>query len=70
MNANTHGETAKIYQFPTPSQRAAADRRESSDTITERMSQRVCEAVGACWYHEAAIKQAATRQPTGSQART
>ena len=56
MNTNIYQGTAKIYQFPVRQRVAVADHRGSIDAA-ELMSQRVFDAVGACWYHEAAIKQ-------------
>jgi hypothetical protein len=63
MSTITHRETAKIYQFPVRPRGAVAGQRGSTDAA-EQMSQRISDAVGACWYHEAAIKQAAvTKKP-------
>jgi hypothetical protein len=60
MNTSTYRETpqhsAKIYQFPVRSRMAVADQRASTDAA-DLMAQRVSDAVGACWYHDAAIKQ-------------
>ena len=58
MSTITGRETAKIYQFPVRSRGAVADHRGNTDAA-ELMAQRISDAVGACWYHEAAIKQAA-----------
>jgi hypothetical protein len=58
----TARQTAKIYQFPVPSPRAAAaDRNRRAEAAVEAMSQRICDALDNCWYHDAAI-----RQSTGS----
>ena len=56
MSTSTYQGTAKIYQFPVRSRTAVADHRGSTDAA-ELMAQRISDAVGACWYHEAAIKQ-------------
>ncbi len=58
---NTHslsaqGQSAKILQFPVGGRRALAARRENTDAA-ELMAQRVSDAVSACWYHDAAIKE-------------
>ena len=58
MSTITHRETAKIYQFPVRSRVAGADHRGSADAA-ELMAQRISDSIGACWYHDAAIKQAA-----------
>lgn len=57
----TAQRTAKIYQFPMSSRRAAADRSGRAEAAVEAMSQRICDALDNCWYHDAAI-----RQSTGS----
>jgi hypothetical protein len=57
MSSNIYRESAKIYQFPTRARRVA-DRLAGADAA-DLMSQRISDAIGACWYHEAAIKQAA-----------
>jgi hypothetical protein len=57
MNTNTYPGTAKIYQFPVPSSRAVADRRLSAEAAVAAMSQRICDALDNCWYHDAAIRQ-------------
>jgi hypothetical protein len=59
MNTHTEQRTAKIYQFPVPSARAAADRRRSAEVAVEAMSERICDALDNCWYHDAAVRQAA-----------
>jgi hypothetical protein len=56
MSTSTYQGTAKIYQFPVRQRVAAADHRGSSDAA-KLMAQRISDAVGACWYHDAAIKQ-------------
>jgi hypothetical protein len=62
MNTSTYRETpqhsAKIYQFPLRSRVAVAGQRGSTDAA-EAMAQRISSAVETCWYHDAAIKQAA-----------
>ena len=58
MSTITGRETAKIYQFPVRSRAAVANHRANTDAA-DLMAQRISDAVGACWYHEAAIKQAA-----------
>ena len=58
MSTITHRETAKIYQFPVRPRMAVANQRSSTDAA-ELMTQRISDAVEACWYHDAAIKQAA-----------
>jgi hypothetical protein len=58
MSTTTHRETAKIYQFPVRPRVAVPNQRGSTDAA-DLMAQRISDAVGACWYHEAAIKQAA-----------
>jgi hypothetical protein len=56
MRTGTCRVSAKIYQFPARSRTAAADHRESSDTVAELISPRICDAAfGDCWYHEAAL---------------
>jgi hypothetical protein len=59
MNANTYQGTAKIYQFPPRSRQAVADRRGSAEAVVESMPQRICDALDNCWYHDAAVQQAA-----------
>ena len=60
MNTNiyqgTTQQSAKIYQFPVRPRAAVSYHRGTTDTA-EAMSQRISDAVGACWYHDAAIKQ-------------
>jgi hypothetical protein len=58
MSTITGRETAKIYQFPVRSRGAVAGHRANTDAA-DLMAQRISDAVGACWYHDAAIKQAA-----------
>jgi len=62
MNTITYQETAqhsaKIYQFPVRPRTAVAGRRDSTDAA-ELTAQRISDAVEACWYHDAAIKQSA-----------
>jgi len=58
-----HGQSAKILQFPVGGRRALAGHRPSTDAA-ELMAQRVSDAVGGAWYHEAAIEEAAA--PTKS----
>ncbi len=58
MNTHTEQRTAKIYQFPVPA-RTAAGRRGSAEAAAEAMSQRICDALDNCWYHDAAVRQSA-----------
>ena len=58
MNVHVHRESATIYQFPVVLRRPAADHREGSGAVVERLPQRVSYA-GDCWYHEAAIDEGA-----------
>jgi Protein of unknown function (DUF2735) len=63
MSTTTHRETAKIYQFPVRPRMAVASQRGSTDAA-ELMAQRISDAVEACWYHDAAIKQSTvTKKP-------
>ena len=63
MSTTTHRETAKIYQFPVRPRMAVANQRASTDAA-ELMAQRISDAVEACWYHDAAIKQSTvTKKP-------
>jgi len=59
MSTNTDRVSAKIYQFPVRPRRVVADDR--ADTSIEIESQRICDAaLGACWYHEAAVAESAS----------
>ena len=58
MNTNTHQETAKIYQFPVRPRTTVAGQRGSAEAA-ELMAQRISSAIETCWYHDAAIQQAA-----------
>jgi hypothetical protein len=58
MNTSTYQGTAKIYQFPVRRRMAVSGHRESADAA-EFLAQRISDAVETCWYHDAAIKQAA-----------
>jgi len=53
---SAHGQSAKILQFPVGGRRGVAGHRPSADAA-ELMAQRVSDAVGAAWYHEAAIEE-------------
>lgn len=61
MTANSHRETAKIYQFPVGGRAALrADARvvaPSEDLATPPRASRV--VFGGSWYHDAAIQEAA-----------
>jgi hypothetical protein len=63
MSTITHRETAKIYQFPVRPRGAVASQR-GSTAAADLLAQRISDAVGACWYHDAAIRQATvTKKP-------
>ncbi len=65
MGTSTFHESAKIYQFPAHSRGRIADGREVSVAGIELMSRRISDAaLGACWYHEAAVEQSdGSRKP-------
>jgi len=58
---NTHqsgdGQSAQILQFPAGGRRGLAGHRVAADAA-ELLAQRVSDAVGGAWYHEAAIQEA------------
>ncbi len=56
MATITHGETAKIYQFPVKG-RAGADRKgpESKLALDRKQVAYADCAFGGAWYHEAAL---------------
>jgi Protein of unknown function (DUF2735) len=61
MATSTHGETAKIYQFPVKG-RAGADK-QAAESKRARERTQVAYADCACggnWYHEAALHEADT----------
>jgi hypothetical protein len=53
-----HGQSAQILQFPVGGRRSLAGHRATADGA-ELLAQRVSDAVGGAWYHEAAIREAA-----------
>jgi len=59
MDTNTYQGTAKIYQFPVRSKQAVANSRWSVEAVAESMPQHICDALDNCWYHDAAVRQAA-----------
>jgi hypothetical protein len=60
MNTSLNHGSAKIYQFPAGGRAAFGGRRfDETKTSTDLSAARVSEAaVGASWYHEAAIQEA------------
>lgn len=59
MNHSVSHGSAKIYQFPVRVSGAVEGRRDEAKTAAAIRSPRVHEAaVGGCWYHEAAIREA------------
>ena len=58
MNTSTPQESAKIYQFPLRPRGVIADQRKGAaiDSISQDIRNT---AIGACWYHEAAVEQSA-----------
>jgi uncharacterized protein DUF2735 len=65
MSTNQSQESARIYQFPAGGRAALGGRRReefSSNSVTSPVFERVNEAACSdCWYHEAAIQEAAER---------
>ena len=65
MTTNSDRTTAKIYTFPTRG-RFAAGQRQAITPIRDFTLRSVRTIVGEAWYHDEAIKEAATddgRQP-------
>jgi Protein of unknown function (DUF2735) len=59
MNHSVNHGSAKIYQFPVRAPGAVDGRRDEAKTAAVIRSLRVYEAaVGGCWYHESAIREA------------
>jgi len=58
MNTSTHTQSATILHFPVGGRRGLTGNRAQSEAA-EAMAQRVSDAVGGAWYHEAAIREAA-----------
>ena len=58
MNTSTHTQSATILQFPVGGRRGLSANRAQADAA-EAMAQRVSDAVSSCWYHDAAIREAA-----------
>jgi hypothetical protein len=59
MNHSVSHGSAKIYQFPVKVSGAVEGRRDEAKTAAAIRSPRVHEAaVGGCWYHEEAIREA------------
>jgi hypothetical protein len=58
MNTSTHTQSATILRFPVGGRRAVTGNRAQA-AAAEAMAQRVSDAVGGAWYHEAAIREAA-----------
>jgi len=58
MNTSTHTQSATILQFPIGGRRGVIANRALAEAA-EAMAQRVSDAVGGAWYHEAAIREAA-----------
>lgn len=51
--------TATIYQFPKGGRAALANRRDEAKRVAEFAQARIAKvAVGDCWYHEEAIREA------------
>jgi hypothetical protein len=58
MNTSTHTQSAAILQFPVGGRRGLIGNRAQAEAA-EAMAQRVSDAIGGAWYHEAAIREAA-----------
>ena len=59
MKTDTYQGTATIYQFPVRGRGGVADRLEGGHGRVEPKTHIGDSALGACWYHEAAVIQAA-----------
>jgi hypothetical protein len=60
MTTTTYPVSAKIYQFPAPSRRAASGVRERYGAASEAASDgRYDAALEHCWYHALAVEQSA-----------
>jgi hypothetical protein len=57
------GQSARILQFPAGGRRGMAGHRAAADAA-ELLAQRVSDAVGGAWYHEAAIREDTTPAKT------
>ncbi len=59
MTANSHRETAKIYQFPAGGRAGLRDKRTTIMPIDAVASGRAAKVIfGSGWYHEEAIQDA------------
>jgi hypothetical protein len=61
MTENSHRPSAKIYQFPAGGRAGLVGARDAVRPAVETKPDRLAKAVagGGCWYHEAAVEDAA-----------
>ena len=55
MNTNYHPQTAKIFQFPTPTAAAARRFENEARALLDVGAPRISDAAFGSWYHDAAI---------------